>query len=494
MTDRPNVLLIFTDQQRADTIAALGNGVIRTPNLDRLCRGGVAFTSAYSPSPVCVSARCSLMYGQYPLNTACYENGYPMPTDGRPSFADALTQAGYRTHAIGKCHFTPDGQALRGFQSRQTQGEIPRSPDVDDYLTFLHGAGFGHICDPHGVRGEMYYVPQVAQMPAELHPTAWVGEQTAQFIEGAAAGESDRPWMLFSSYIHPHPPFAPPNPWHKLYRHALMPLPNVPADTESLHTYINRHQNRYKYRDQGIDRNLLRGQKAHYYATISFIDYQVGRTLETLAKTGQLDNTLIVYTSDHGELLGDYNCFGKRSMHDAASRVPVIAHLPGRFDGGRICDRPVSLVDVAPTIVSAAGAEMPAGQLDGADLAEMAAGANEREMVFSQHAKAGRATYMAVGERWKYFYSAADDREFLFDRVADPLETRNRAGVTFCRAARDEIKAALIAHLRAGGEADALDGDDWRKYPRLDVPEDPDAGLLVQDHPWADTNIPGYTD
>ena len=490
MTDRPNVLVIFTDQQRADTVGALGNPVIRTPNLDRLCGEGVAFTSALSPSPVCVPARCSMMYGQYPLNTGCYENSFAMPDD-RPSFVDALAEAGYRTHGIGKCHFTPDPSAMRGFQTRQTQEEIVRDPRGDDYMKFLHAAGFAHVCDPHGVRGEMYYVPQVAQMPAELHPTAWIGDRTVEFIDRRAG--DDQPWMLFSSYIHPHPPFCPPNPWHKLYRAPLMPPPHAPVDAESLHTYINRRQNRYKYRDQGIDLNLLRGLKAYYYAAISFIDCQIGRTLAALERTGQLDNTLIIHTSDHGELLGDFHCFGKRSMHDAAARVPLIARLPGRLDGGGVCDRPASLVDVAATVLGATGAEMPAGQLDGVDLADLAAGAADREMVFSQHSRAERGTYMALNARWKYFYSAPDDREFLFDRVNDPAETRNRAGAPFCEDGREGMKRQLIAHLAQGGETAALDGDDWRKYPRMDVPADPDDGLLIQDHPWADTTIPGYT-
>jgi arylsulfatase A-like enzyme len=433
-----------------------------------------------------------MLYGQYPHASRCYENRFPMPTDGRPSFIAALTEAGYRTHGIGKCHFTPDPHALRGFETRQTQEEIVRSPGRDDYLKSLHDAGFAHVCDPHGARGEMYYVPQVAQMPAALHPTGWIGQQTIRFVEAQA--DSSQPWFCFSSYVHPHPPFAPPNPWHKLYRAGLMPLPNVPADAESLWIYINRRQNRYKYRDQGIDRNLVRCLKAHYYAAVSFIDFQVGRTIEALERTGQMDNTLIVFTSDHGELLGDYNCFGKRSMHDAASRVPLIARQAGRFEGGRRCGRVASLVDLAPTIVSAAGAAMPPAQLAGVDLADLAAGTCGREHVFSQHDRADSATYMAVGERWKYFYSAPDGREFLLDRLGDPRETRNRAGLRFCEDARRRLKDALIGHLCAGGEADALDGEDWRAYPPKRVPADPDAGLLIQDHPWADTRIPGYTE
>ena len=490
MSGRPNILLFFTDQQRADTIAALGNAVIRTPSIDRLCRDGTAFTAAYTPSPVCVPARCSMLYGQYPLHTGCYSNAEPMPTDGRPSFADALTHAGYRTHAVGKCHFRPDPHALRGFQTRQTQEEMVARPQDDDYLAFLHESGFSHICDPHGARGEMYYVPQVAQMPAELHPTAWVGDQTVRFVENHHA--QGQPWLCFSSYIDPHPPMAPPNPWHKLYRAAMMPLPNLPPDIESLQIHINRVQNRYKYRDQGIDRNLVRCLKAHYYATISFIDSQIGRVLSALERTGQLDNTLILLASDHGELLGDYNCFGKRSMHDAAARVPLIARLPGRFDPAATCSAPASLVDVAATLLAAAG--LPAAGFDGVDLADLAADRCDREYVFSQFRSAGDGIYMAANRQWKYFYSAPDGREILFDRIGDPAETRNHVGVQFCQSARDEIKRALIDHLRTGGETAALDGDDWREYPRLEVPADPDSGLLIQDHRWPDTSIPGYTD
>ena len=117
---QPNILHIFVDQQRFDTIRALGNHIIHTPNLDRLCSNGVAFTNAFSPSPVCVAARCSMIYGQYPANTDCYANT-TMPTDNRTSFMTALTDAGYCTHGIGKCHFTPDTYALRGFQSRERQ-------------------------------------------------------------------------------------------------------------------------------------------------------------------------------------------------------------------------------------------------------------------------------------------------------------------------------------------------------------------------------------
>ena len=137
----PNILLIITDSQRADTIAALGNPIIKTPSLDRLVREGTSFTRAYTPSPMCVPARCALLYGAYPSHTGCYDNVTGMPTNGRPSFVDALAAAGYRTHAIGKTHFTPAPHALRGFQTRLSQAEVAPSPDEDDYLHFLHDQG-----------------------------------------------------------------------------------------------------------------------------------------------------------------------------------------------------------------------------------------------------------------------------------------------------------------------------------------------------------------
>ncbi len=144
MRDGANILFIFTDQQRFDTVHTLGNAAIRTPNLDRLVREGTAFDNAFTPSPVCVPARCAMHYGQYPAHTGCFANGDPMPLDGRESFVASLTRAGHRTHGIGKCHFTPEIGALRGFETRQRQ-EHPQqtNPERDEYLSLLADEGYG---------------------------------------------------------------------------------------------------------------------------------------------------------------------------------------------------------------------------------------------------------------------------------------------------------------------------------------------------------------
>ncbi|MEX2680455.1 MAG: sulfatase [Candidatus Sigynarchaeota archaeon] len=389
-----------------------------------MAREGVLFTSAYTPSPVCVPARCSLVYGQYPHRTGCADNGDPMPND-RPSLMQLLSEAGYRTHGIGKMHFTPDLQALRGFQTREYQEELRARVEEDDYLRFLHANGFEHVYDPMGCRGEMYYIPQPAQVPARFHATQWVGDRAVEFI---CQADRKRPFFLFASFIHPHPPFSPPTPWNKLYRGPLMPLPKRPEQCEALHTYMNRFQNRYKYRDNGLDNNLLRVMKAYYYACISFIDCQIGRILAALEETGQLDNTLILFTSDHGEFLGDYNCFGKRSMLDAAARIPLVVRYPGKVAAGKTSDALQSLVDLAPTFLSLLGIPIPS-LMSGVDQAGVWTGkvgsARDHVLVEMHHSPSLIHLKTLVDRRYKITVYNESILGELFDLQEDPGEKRN---------------------------------------------------------------------
>lgn len=502
MTDQPNILFILTDMQRADTIAALGNPVIKTPNLDRLVREGTAFTNAFTPSPVCCPARQSFHYGIYPGKAGLATNGEWQEDNGN-SYPALLSRAGYRTKAIGKCHFDPGGRdVLRGFHERLTQEEVEQDTDEDDYLAWLDQAGLDTY-EAHGARGEMYYIPQVATHRDGAHPTGWIGDRSLEFLEEASAG--DQPWMLYSSFIHPHPPFAPPKPWHKLYRAHDMPLPFVPQDSESMYTFINTIQNRFKWRDQGIDNNLVRIIKAYYYATISFVDYQVGKMLQKLEELGELDNTLIVFSSDHGEYLGDYNCFGKRAMHDCSSRVPFLVRYPKRLKPNTLCDTPVSLVDVLPTFAAVAGADMEGVETDGLDVLGIANQEIDREMVFSHFGdtlteEPGHAIYMAVSNTYKYVYSTGDAKQWLFDRVRDPQESRSIAHTPTGEPITRIMKRALLTHLKEQGVHAAYtetDGDlEWAAIEPKDLRyyDDPDAGLLLQDYPAYELGLPEYTD
>ena len=435
---RPNILIVLTDQQRADTIGALGNPLINTPTCDRLCREGTAFTDCSTPSPVCVPARCCLATGHLPQTTGVVDNSTPWQPDTRTIYQQA-SDAGYRTHAVGKCHFIPDTNW--GFHSREYQDEIGAARS-DDYRRDLAKAGYEWCLEPHGMRGDWYYLPQPSQLPAALHPTTWVADRSCAFInqqakktsksKGKSEGESDQPWLLATHFIHPHPPFSPPYPHSRQYRSHHMPAP-ITADND-VSTWVNRQQNRYKWRDAGWDANLYRTMKAAYYSCISYIDEQLARIIAVLEATNQLDNTLIIFTSDHGEHLGDLGFVGKRSFHDAALRVPLLVRYPQRFAAGARCAAPTSLVDIAATL-AAVGGWTPDPDAPGVDLAALAQeNANQtghghrhvrHQPVTSHLGRGNKAQHCLVEADWKYAWSAGDGREYLFDRQADPQDRRN---------------------------------------------------------------------
>jgi len=495
-----NILVLFSDQFRFDAIAAHGNPCIRTPNLDRLVSRGTTFTRAYTPSPVCIAARCSLHYGAYPTHTQCYAN-HPMPPEDTLSYVHLLTGAGYTAHSIGKCHFHPDPYALRGYDSREYQEETSfRDLSRETYIRTLIDHGYDYAIEPNGVRSEMYYIPQPSRLPQELHPTQWIGDRSIDFLRRQTP---DKPWYLFSSFIHPHPPFAPPSPWHTLYRAADVPPPFLPEGYENLQLMINKLQNRYKYRDTGNDLNLLRMMKAYYYACVSFVDYQIGRILDTLEQTGQLENTVIVFTADHGELLGDYNCFGKRSMHNAAARIPLIV-CGDEFTGGGTCDTPVSLVDLAPTLVRIAGGSQPECPFDGEDLGSILRGQSRRKGVYSFFAANGEIGRIPAGKalgdlpdeearlfacmnmmyaerEFKYVYSAPENREWLFDLTKSENDAEDLSQNEEYRPQLDRMRKHLIDFLRKEQHTALLDGEQFNPLIRVEMPADPDVGLIRQD-------------
>lgn len=487
MNEKPNILFVCTDQQRFDTVAAHGNPHIKTPVLDRLVAEGTTFIRAYSNCPVCVPARYSMFTGLAPHRASCVDNG---PTVPRTSFVQRLSEAGYETHGVGKMHFTFDGQNnlqyLWGFDSRDTSEEVFAK---DDYSAFLQKNGYGHVHDVHGVRSEMYYIPQPSQLPANLHHSSWVVDRSLDFLKRR---DTRKPFMLMTSFIKPHPPFETPTPWNKLYRGPDMPLPKKPEGWEHLITYWNRYQNRYKYRDRGTDLNLVRSMIAAYYSCISFIDFQLGRLMEHLETEGLLENTLIVYTSDHGEMLGDYNCVGKRSFLDSAARIPMIVRGPGMCSGKQV-ETPVSLPDLFPTFMDAAGIQADEREeLAGASLFRLADGSCLRETVFGQFQQLELGLYMAVDKQFKYIYSAPDQREWLFDLVKNPDETLNVAENALYVLKTEEMRNRLIHYFRKESYLEPIDGDAWRLYPVREMPKDPDAGLLFQDPPASIPHIPGY--
>lgn len=478
----PNVLILFCDQLRADALSAYGGRVARTPNLDRLCAEGTRFDSAYTPTPVCVPARSAFMTGNEPQENGCFENEMPMPTT--PTFMTKAFEAGFQTHGVGKMHFTPDPFASMGFESRDV-GEEFGDAESDDYLAYLRDAGFGFVEHPHGLRDEMYYIPQLSPVPEEHHFSHWVADRSIAFLDSR---DEPRPFLLWSSFIAPHPPFAPPAPWHRRHAPSLMPEPFEPPSSETLLTIYNRLQARYKYRDGGKDRRLTQLIQSYYYASVEHLDSQIGRILDALDERGLAEDTLVLLTADHGEFLGDYGTFGKRSYLDVAARVPLIARGPG-FHAGAVVESPVSLIDVYPTVAAVANFESDRA---GVDLMSPRA---ERHL-YGQYQSGEMGMYAVITPGWKYIWSAADRKEILIDRLSSDRETTNLAYNVRVRPVLEKLRAEASEHFADLAETD-FDVESGNVPLRLGEPAskegirmlralqlDPEASTLVVRESW----------
>ena len=466
---KPNILFIITDQLRADCIAALGNSKIRTPNIDRLVNEGASFTRCYSPSPVCMPARHALTCGAPPHQTGCVDN-LPIACDRR-SFMDELGDLGYQTHGVGKMHFANPNHDW-GFQTRDCAEELEGDSPRDDYRNFLIENGYDHVKDPYGFRSEYYYVPQPSQLPEKLHNSTWVADRSIKFLQNR---DHRRPFLMWSSFIKPHPPFECPYPWSRLYRMHDMDEPFMPEDFADQQNFWNKIQRRYKYQYSGYNENLARTIKAAYYSTISHLDFHVGRMLDALGS--EIDNTLIVFTSDHGEMLGDYGCYGKRTMLDASAKVPMIARLPGTFTAGTKIDQVSSLLDLFPTFLEIGGA-VPPSEIEGVSLQKLQHQEHVERFVHSQFSQNQLGLYMITNGEWKYIFSAADNREWLY---RDGCENVNLADAPHYIGTVEKMRERAIARFQSDNYGAPLSGNGWRRFPSTDIPTGSDEGLLFQD-------------
>ena len=429
MSKRKHVLLIFTDQQRRDTIHALGNDSIVTPALDSIANEAICFDRCYTPSPVCVPARLCMMAGQYCNRTGNNTNNRAMTYSGE-GFYSELTGAGYNSCCVGKMHYNPDLYAPLGFGKRYTQEEMA-NPEKDDYCRWLKSSEYKNVFDFHGQRSELYYTPQVSQLPAKAHPTQWIGDRCVDFIR--ECNPDEQPVFLVASFIHPHPPFAPPAPWNKMYRN-MKSAPFIPDDPDS---YEDMLRNRYTTDALGISPRQLELLRQHYYACVSFVDYQIGRIIDELKSKNMYDDTIIVFTSDHGDLMGDYGTMGKRTMLDGAANIPFLLRVPGHEH--EIRHDPASLVDLAPTLLSLAGVDYDKNEYDGVNLMN-----DKHELVYSQYGNGTVGIYMVASGKDKLVYSAIGDRYFYFDSFPDAKDKYDESNPRVM-----ELKAKLDEYIKS---------------------------------------------
>lgn len=469
--ERPNILLLFCDQLRFDAIAANGNRQVRTPNIDRLAARGVTFTNAYSTCPVCIPARYTLRTGREPFHTGCYQNELPAPMDGLPPgmeercgpyLARTMDGLGYRTFGIGKFHTHPEAYEDLGYEVKVQTEEIWGSvadKERDDYIRFLGAEypAFGHIEQPHGERTDMYYMPQTSPLPAEATVEAYVAGRAVEQIQV----EDNRPWFGFVSFIGPHPPFAPPVPFNRMYNPDDMQSP-VEGALENDHadeqiTFMNR----LIWADE-ISHSQARALKARYYGEITYIDGCIGRILDEVERRPDADNTVILLAADHGDHLGDHHAWQKESYFEQACRIPLLVSWPGRVKPGGVCAALACLTDLFGTVTAAAGRCDPR---DGMNLLSVLDGGAPRESLYACYGRPGTPQFKCMLRRgpWKYIYLANGGREQLFHLGNDPMELSPLSGT------QPELAASLRAEAEAfskrPGLYAALDGDRFRAFP-----------------------------
>ena len=482
-----NILLLFVDQMRYDAMGCAGHPVIRTPALDRLAREGVHFTHAVTPVPVCIAARHSLLTGHRCATHGRFANNVPNPEPNLYTMPQLLGSAGYVTRAIGKMHFKPSRRHY-GFHQMELMEEIPTHREDDEYLMYLNRVGYGHIRQVHGVRNLLYHQPQVSAIPEAHHGSTWVADRTIEFL----SANRRRPFFCCSSWIAPHLPWNAPEPFASMY-----PIDKIecPHNWEQPRDTLPHFMRSAKFTSDTEFASIehLKRIRALYYGNISLIDKGVGRILRGLDALGLADNTLVVFTSDHGELMGDHGAFQKSKPYEASMRVPSLMRLAGRIEAGRVSDERVSLLDLMPTFLDLADIDYPGEpELPGASLLGRPGGglAEPRQELVVEHG-GGKARWLSLLRGpWKYNYYLQGGYEELFHLADDPLEMSNLLLGDVTPSARshgDEMKQRLTAWEKAHGFESSIDSEG--NLIQSTVPSEPPTRTNNQFPTWVE-NLP----
>ncbi|HKA02287.1 MAG TPA: arylsulfatase, partial [Candidatus Solibacter sp.] len=365
-TARPNILLLMADQFRPDCLGAAGNRAIHTPNLDRIAAEGVRFTNAYSSMPTCTPARSGLLSGLAPWNHGMLRMAGGIAQRYPVEMPRALRDAGYHTTAIGKLHYHVQ-RNLHGYHhTLLDESGREETPDFrSDYRSWFWSEAPHLDPDATGLGWNDYDARPYA-LPEHLHPTAWIGQTAAKWIETYQRPE---PFFLKVSFERPHSPYDPPERLWRRYQDAGLP-PAYVANWAAKYARPSGPQSDAWHGDFGAEQ--VRRSRQGYYGSVEFVDEQIGRVLEALHRRGWTDETLIVFLSDHGDMLGDHNLWRKSYAYDSSARVPFLMRVPGA-PKGVANHNVIELRDVLPTFLEAAGVSSPR-PLDGRSLLPLAAG------------------------------------------------------------------------------------------------------------------------
>lgn len=444
-----NILIVMADQLSALALRCHGNTVVRAPNLDRLADGGIVFDAAYSSSPLCAPARYAFMSGQNIARCGGYDNAAYLPAT-TPTFAHYLRLAGYRTVLAGKMHFVGADQ-LHGFEERLT--------------TDIYPADFAWTPDwqnPHARIDKWYHnlssVKQagVAVVTNQLAYDDEVGAQALRAIYDHARGTDARPMCLTVGFIHPHDPYAARQRFWDLYDGVDIPPPTVarPAEPDA---HSARLERAIALDAVALSAEEIATARRAYFANISYLDEWLGRLLDALADCGHARDTTVIFTSDHGDMLGERGLWYKMSFLEWSNRIPLIVSRPGRFDARRV-SQPVAQVDVLPTLLDLAAensgrpAVQPVDAIDGRSLIPLCDGddGDGDATAVSEYLAEATSEPMLMLRRGQFkFIACAGDPDLLFDLDADPNELNNLAGSDAHAATVKAFRAAARAHWDA---------------------------------------------
>lgn len=454
MKKQPNILLITTDQQRFDTCGPAAPSFMRTPHYNHLLNQGVAFNRAFADCPICVPSRITIMTGKSAATHGMKGNGETSEAMGSDETLPArLNGLGYQTCAVGKMHFGPE-RARHGFQEMI----LP----ADYYREMMKKGGPQPM--RHGLgQNELY--PGMATVPESETLTAWTSDQCAEYIKERR--DPTKPFFLWCSYSKPHPPLDPPEPYYSMYRNSDIPEPYNPSWTDGDNCPPSFKNFRTRYGGDQLAGEVIREARAAYYGLISQVDYNIGRVFAALQDEGLFDETLIIYTTDHGEFLGDFRTCSKGFFYEPSSHIPFVIRYPrswNRGETGTSVETAVSLADIMPTIVSAAGGECDS--VDGTDLTPLAFGEKTGERRFVEAAaQFGEISYYALTDgTWKYIYYPEGGVEQLFNRLDDPREEDNLIDNSQYSELADEMRSELILRHRER-DSEALENDGWKVLP-----------------------------
>lgn len=445
MSYRPNILLIMADQLTPFLMGTYGHPVVKTPNLDRLADRGVRFDAAYSPCPLCAPARAALMTGKYISNNKVWDNAAPMSSD-QPTIAHYLSNAGYDTVTSGKLHYVGPDQ-LHGFRKRLTTDIYPAS------FSWLPTAQREqeNRCIDRRQHANGYRLPNVGVAKWTMflghdEETQFRALEYLNSMHTGRRGGSKEPFFLCVSFHCPHDPFRVTQDLWDLYEGAEIEIPHYPANMEETYSAMDCWLNAYHGTDH-IDIKApesLTALRRSYYGLVTYIDQKVGKLIDALERLQLRDNTIVIFTSDHGDMLAEKNMVQKRSFYEFSSRVPMIMNFPDKWEAGKICSQPVSLIDLAPTIMQLAGIDewLP---LDGLNILPCIDGQETDRVAFSESHTNGvyEPCFMIRKGQHKYIHIRHEHGQ-LFDLEQDPGEWNNLHGNPDYAEIETELKTSIL--------------------------------------------------